>query len=669
MNLGRCGWSSILALAGLAASVAAQANPCPLPPVILTPPYLPITGTVVSAGDTINEAPIEQCSILGGTLEMVGLLTNYGQLSITPFGGTFKLDAGGGMLMNFGSFINSAGYSGSGVPVPGPGLVDNQGLIVNRNQFISAGRFVNAGRVENWGAGQFALETDSSSSGDVVNQGYFMVTGVLFAATLTNTGSIRNELGGTFEVLFDAGVLANSGSVDTAGVFHLTGILDNQTGAAFSNSATGVLTSIGTIQTAATSTFTNTGTLVNGGNFAHRGTLNNRSGGSFTITSSGNFINLGGTVNNANAGTLFTNSGVFSNEAFGLVNNTQGASFLNQGLFTNRGLLSNASRFAVQGLTGNFDNQGVVNNVGGTITIDADAGWRNSGTLVNSTDQTPDATATFEASGAVFNTGQGLILNHPGGTFTLLPGATLSSQPTARIDNRAGGLFDIRGQVTNDGSFDHAGTVRLSGSIGGNGSYTQTAGLTKLLGGTLDQVLIDIQGGSLLGAGTLRGAVRVARGATIGPGDPNLTTIDGSLALAGTLLLQIAGVADFDRLFVTGQVDLAGAQIVFDFIGGYVPQPGTSFADIVHAESGFTGLDSAQYVFLDVDPALGLRVLAGPDGLTLVVAVPEPPEWLMLAAGLLLLWGAGGSRLRRAFSFAPSSEPGSRAGLTDLPES
>lgn len=134
------------------------------------------------------------------------------------------------MPMNFGRFTSSPSYSAGGVPGPGPGLVDNQGLIVNRNQFISAGRFVNGGRVESWGAGHFTLEADSSSSGDIVNQGHFTVTGLTFPATLTNTGSLRHELSGSFEVLFDAGVLANSGSVDTAGFFHLTGILDNQTG-------------------------------------------------------------------------------------------------------------------------------------------------------------------------------------------------------------------------------------------------------------------------------------------------------------------------------------------------------------------------------------------------------------------------------------------------------
>jgi hypothetical protein len=647
MDLGRCTRSSMFVLAGVVSTTVALGNPCPPPPVGGAPPYLPIMGTVVSGGDTINAGPLEACLILGGTLEMTGVLTNNGQLSIGPPGGTFRLDGGGGTLMNFGIYTTSSGVSANGLPLPGSGLVDNHGSIVNAGRFASAGQFVSSGSITNIAGASFALETDSSSRSDIVNQGDFLVTGALFAATLTNTGSIQNEAGGTFEVLFGAGVLANSGSVDTAGAFHLTGVLNNQAGGTFANS--GSLTSLGTIQTAAASTFTNTGALLSNGAFNHGGTLNNNSGGSFT--SSGNFSNLGGTVNNANGGTVFTNSGVFSNEPGGLVNNVDAASFVNQGLLTNRGVISNAGEFSVQGAAANVDNQGVVNNVDGTITIDAVAAWHNSGTLANSTDQIQGATGTFQAGGAIFNTGQGLIVNHPGGMFTLLSGATLSNQGTARIDNRAGGLFDIRGQVTNDGAFDNAGTVQLTGSIGGGGTYTQTAGLTKLFGGTLDQALIDIRGGSLLGAGTLRGAVRVAAGAMIGPGDPNLTTIDGSLLLAGTLVLQIAGAADFDRLLVTGSADLTGSHVVFDFIGGYAPLPGTSFADIVHATLGFTGLASAQFEFLDVDPALGLQVVAGADGLALVAGVPEPSSALMLAAGLLLVLGAAASNQRGPIRF------------------
>jgi hypothetical protein len=236
-----------------------------------------------------------------------------------------------------------------------------------------------------------------------------------------------------------------------------------------------------------------------------------------------------------------------------------------------------------------------------------------------------------------------VINNQGSATFENLAGGridnpgSITNALNAKVINHAGAALAVTGSVASDGTITNAGTVDLSGSITGIGTYTQTAGLTKLHGGTIEQSLVDIQGGSLLGAGRITGAVHLAAGAALGPGDPNVLTISGPLTVdGGTLLIQIAGAGQFDRIAVTGALTLHGATIEFDFLNGYVPTAGTSFVDVVSATAGIGGLDTASYQFVGGGGNQAFRVDTAANGLT-VVAVDEPSGWLLLGVGLPMM--------------------------------
>ena len=120
-----------------------------------------------------------------------------------------------------------------------------------------------------------------------------------------------------------------------------------------------------------------------------------------------------------------------------------------------------------------------------------------------------------------------------------------------------------------------------------NRPYTQSAGLTRLNGGTLSaDSTINIQGGSLSGVGTVNASV--ASSGEVNPGGPaGLLTIQGNYAqsASGTLNIEIGGLAagsQFDRLNVTGTATLAGT-LHIALIDGFVPSLGDSFQIMTYA--------------------------------------------------------------------------------------
>lgn len=148
--------------------------------------------------------------------------------------------------------------------------------------------------------------------------------------------------------------------------------------------------------------------------------------------------------------------------------------------------------------------------------------------------------------------------------------------------------------------------------------------------------------------------MQVASGATLGPGDPQTLTINGSLAVnGGSLLFQLAGDApgQYDVLQITGSATFAGGTIIFDFLSGFAPSPGDLFGDILSVSGGLLGLGGVSYQFLGIDPAFQFQVDATNTGISVVAVgpggepgtVPEPPELALLFASLGLL-GVGRMR-------------------------
>ncbi len=144
-------------------------------------------------------------------------------------------------------------------------------------------------------------------------------------------------------------------------------------------------------------------------------------------------------------------------------------------------------------------------------------------------------------------------------------------------------------------AFGNAGTVKVVGKLVVVAvSYTQTAGVTNLSGGTLSSKQpVLIKGGTLTGHG-LVGAPLV-NGGTVSPSTTDgVLTVNGSYqqAKSGTFATVISGTTPgkkFGQLVVEGAATLAGT-IKVTTSGGFKPKKGQSFQVMrYHSHTGSFG--------------------------------------------------------------------------------
>jgi autotransporter-associated beta strand protein len=250
-------------------------------------------------------------------------------------------------------------------------------------------------------------------------------------------------------------------------------------------------------------------------------------------------------------------------------------------------------------LGGTSQTVGAVTLGGGTIS---------NGTLtgVSYTSTGGSADANLAGSGVVFTNTSGTttltgLNTYTGGT--VINGGTVSAS-TASMPT-SGGVILAVGSIL---ILDDASDVTYADTISGGGTL-QKNGVGALTLGNTTSALIDLQAGSMyLGseiATTDVGATTVASGALLGgngtingdllnngivsPGfSPGTIIVAGNYTqgAGGTLVIQFASAASFDKLLVTGSATLAGTLQV-DLLGGYNPA-GQSF-QILTAGGGVVG--------------------------------------------------------------------------------
>jgi hypothetical protein len=329
------------------------------------------------------------------------------------------------------------------------------------------------------------------------------------------------------------------------------------------------------------STLTDAGNLVIGGNIGPSGP--------FTFFGCGTYmINLGGTLNvagsnvfgagesyvstvNVTGNYATTNSLMLSAP---VVLNFNGTAPLTPSSMTmSGGTLSNNTPLAIKGPLnwsgGAID--GPVQCNGGTLSNFCDL---QGGQLIN--------TGTLAWNSASLNDGAGSVIsNAAGATINLSVGTYAVTFPqyggTSAFDN-AGQLNFSAGPNTGTvgDTFNNSGTLSVnSGTLALSALYRQTAGLTLLNGGSVNNSLpLLIQGGTLGGSGTISGSV--TNNGTVSPGKPFGTmTIDGNYVQTGlgTLNIELGGTVpgtSFDLLTVANSATLAGTLNV-GFANGYVP--------------------------------------------------------------------------------------------------
>ena len=197
--------------------------------------------------------------------------------------------------------------------------------------------------------------------------------------------------------------------------------------------------------------------------------------------------------------------------------------------------------------------------------------------------------------------------------------------------------------VNASGVTDNGGTTTIdAGSILDNTgfTYTQTgSGTTTNVNGTLKATLVDIQGGSLIGSGTITGSL-LEEGGALNPGNsPGTLNVSGNYTqtAGGTLDIELGGGSSFDQLIIGGMGTFAGALDIFSF-GGFTPSDGEVFRIITFSSlisDGFASPTSfiPNFTFTQTAGSTFIDLTAH----STVAGVPEPSTMLLLAAGLAAL--------------------------------
>ena len=258
---------------------------------------------------------------------------------------------------------------------------------------------------------------------------------------------------------------------------------------------------------------------------------------------------------------------------------------------------------------GSFTGGGKFSWTGGTISGDLDAAsgiaTTISGTAIKSLTSpatTPTAltlhgTTTLKGSGEVRLNGTTTLDNQ--GDLTMGSATTISAGNccTSPDNFTNGGTLTVDAEKgtasTTNLAFSNSGTVKIdTGTLAiGTLSYRQTAGATKLAGGSLSAAKqINIAGGTLSGFGTITGSVQ--NDGTVSP-----STTGGVLKITGAYHQTSSGVlspvitgtspgTQFGQLSVSGQATLAGTLKV-NTGGGFTPAHGQAFSVLLyHSRSG-----------------------------------------------------------------------------------
>jgi len=464
-----------------------------------------------------------------------------------------------------------------------------------------------------------------------------------------NNGTLSNESDGTFTAILPGnlsfGVAGGTNAINNAGTFIKTGAgsLTANSGIPFSNPGTlnvqaGVLGLDGGLTNA-------TDTTLTGGTYMVSGIL--RYPAADIVTNAATIILDGPTsaIQNTSGGNGMANFAM--NAANGTFQIRNGRNFALAGGFSNAGQVTigpgdntfsattvNNSGTITKPAGGNGSINASVSQTAGGI-IDVQDGVLTLTSLTNFsgttlTGGTYQTTGTLRFGNAdIVDNAANIILDGPASAIEDTLGANAL---TDLVANAAGGAIQIKNgrNLTLSGNFSNAGQVTIGpgdDALSLPGNYVQTAGFTKLDGGSLDPAdLVDIQGGELRGNGPILG--NVTNSGTCKPGlTPGSISISGDYTqtTAGTLEAEIGGTTagtEYDTLSVSGRAILLGTLRV-ELIDGFEPAIGDTF-DIVTG-----GLISTKFATIDM-PTLpnlfGLQLDAQEDALLVHVIDCGPAD-------------------------------------------
>jgi hypothetical protein len=584
----------------------------------------------------------------GRNFTVVGNFTNNGTLAVRS-GSTFAVPAGFSLTNFSGTTLTGGTYNVAGtLQFAGANIVTNAANIALTG---TSGKILNsttsANALANFAtnAGSFAINggANFTTAGAFMNNGNLIVgSGSTFnsMANYTNTGASTAQTGGTFNekgTLSGSGAFTNGGTLEVVsgntmdlkasvanngGTILATGIgsqalLDGSTisGGTLTSNSGGVLVAenSATLNGSTSAVKISTGSALqvnNGQTLQVKGTITNSGG--LTLNSTGSITKLlltgnttlggGGTLtlsnNAANVISATASTDVLSNsstiQGSGNIGNGQ------MGLVNNNAILANQSTpLKIDSSSAGFNNKGTLTvNIGDTLNITgvANSFLNFNGTTGTLTGGTYIVNGTLQFDNAnIKNNAANITLS---GTTSKITDQVGTINALANLAANSGS-FSLSGNqnLTTAGSLANSGTLKVaSGStltLGSSGTYTQTAGTTTVDGtlkSTVTTSALNLNGGSLLGTGTL--GFGVVDGGTLTPADSS--TVAGKLAVLGTYKQSSGGVLNiaiggttagtqYDQLNVTGAATVNGT-VNLSLISGFVPALGNTF-DILTAGS------------------------------------------------------------------------------------
>ena len=425
----------------------------------------------------------------------------------------------GGCTIGGGDTVGQTAIIGSGITIRGKGQIS-----VNNSNFVfRAFRVVNEGLID--ATGPMTIWTDNASNANFTNDGGTLRAsdGGVLNLNGAAAGSVLNP-GGTIEALADSTVRVNNlatvegGTVTTSGTGVIRGGVDSG----------------GTLKDV-----TSTGTVAIGPQ---------------------EVLHLGGTFTN-NALVRFDGT---SAEAGPLLRMTEDVTLAGTGLFS-----MDSPRSAITGTYFTANGKNMTVGPGVTIRGNGTIGTGNSNFawglgIVNQ--------GLIEAVNSLLiflDKNQGWNMTNDGGTLRAAPGGTLRFTYPGTVTNNAGGLIEVLSDAT----------LQLDN---GAALINNADGTIKLENGTIDAAAgIDINGGELIGSGTITGAIR-NNGGIVAPGfSPGKITINGDYTQGadGVLNIEIGGTeagTGYDQLRVVGTATLGGT-LNLALINGFVPRLGDVF--------------------------------------------------------------------------------------------